>query len=321
MSQKIGFIGLGRMGNAMVEHMLEKGIEVVAYNRTKEKVDEIAREGATPAYSLKEMFEKLRGEGNERAIIWLMIKSGDPVDQLLFALADGWKKMEEESLSDFLHEGDIVIDGGNSYYKDTKRRAGLLKEKGVHFMDCGTSGGIQGARHGACLMVGGEKDVYDEIEWLYRSLAQENGYGYMGANGSGHYVKMVHNAIEYGMMQSIAEGLDLLETGAQDSLGNPLQLAEVLRVWNHGSIVESYLTRITEHALTVDPHLNQIGDRVDDNGEGAWTILEAISAKIPFLTVAHALFMRYTTRRDESFAMKVVAAQRNEFGGHEVEKK
>lgn len=311
MSQKLGFIGLGKMGNAMVEHMLEEHIDVVAYNRTKEKVDEIVQEGAIGSYSIPELVDKSRDESG-RAMIWLMVKAGEPVDQLLF---EG-----DEALRVLLHEGDIIIDGGNSYYQDTIRRGKQLAEKNIQFLDCGTSGGIAGARHGACLMIGGKREIFDAIEWLFKALAVDGGYGYMGTTGSGHYVKMVHNAVEYGMMQSIAEGLDILETAASDSLGNPLDLREVLRVWNHGSIVESYLTKVTEDALRKDQHLDAITDFVDDNGEGAWTILEAIKAKVPYLSVVYALFMRYTTRRDESFAMKIVAAQRNEFGGHEVKK-
>lgn len=313
MKKSVGFIGLGKMGTAMVEHMLEEGIEVICYNRSPEKVAEIAAKGAIPSYTYEEFIQKLRGAENRRCIIWLMVKSGSPVDEVLFGNA-----AENMFLLPYLEKGDIIIDGGNSHYQDSKKRAEIMYDKQVSFLDCGTSGGILGARHGACLMIGGDEKIYREIKWLFEILALPKGEKLVGPVGAGHYVKMVHNAIEYGMMQSIAEGMDLLENGAKESLGAKLNLEQVLDVWNHGSIIDSYLTHVTQQALQKDPHLEKIEAFVEDNGEGAWTIMEAIKANVPFLTVCHALFMRYTTRQENSFAMKIVAAQRNEFGGHNV---
>jgi 6-phosphogluconate dehydrogenase len=308
MNKKIGFIGLGKMGNAMVAHMIDQKIDVVVYNRTKEKTDEITKIGAIPTYSIEELVSSVRKD-NGSCIIWLMVSAGAPVDEML------------TDLKPYLDSDDVIIDGGNSYYKDSQRRAADLASINAFFFDCGTSGGIEGARNGACLMIGGDPEAFKKNEWLFQAIAQAGGYGYMGPSGSGHFVKMVHNAIEYGMMQSIAEGLDLLENGTKEPLGVSPDLREVLKVWNHGSIVQSYLTKVTQDAIEKDQHLDKVGDYVEDNGEGAWTMLESIAAKIPFLTVCYALYMRYTTRRDESFAMKVIAAQRNEFGGHKVEQK
>jgi len=321
MEKNFGIIGLGRMGGALALNALGQNIKVTVFNRTIEKAQELAAQGAEVSTSLKEFVEKTRANGNGTAVIWLMVMAGNPVDELIFGEQSDGTLVQGERLVDYLKAGDVIIDGGNSYYKDSIKRSKKLGSLGVNFFDCGTSGGISGARNGACLMIGGDKDAFTSIEWIFQSLAQNEGYGYMGKSGSGHYVKMVHNAVEYGMMQSIAEGLDLLENGAMQSLENNLNLTDILRVWNHGSIVESYLTKITEAQLKDDPKLEKIGDRVDDNGEGAWTVTEAISAQVPFLSLCYALFMRYTTRKAESFAMKVVAAQRRGFGGHNVESK
>lgn len=299
----IGFVGLGKMGLNMTLHLLEEGINVVGYNRSPDPLPTAQQHGATIANSLADLVAKLPTP----RIIWLMIPAGEAVDQVLF---------DQNGLYSLLQEGDIIIDGGNSFYKDTKRRADDLAKKGIEYVDCGTSGGMEGARHGASMMVGGKEEIYKTIEWIFKALARENGYGYVGPNGSGHYVKMIHNAIEYGMMQSIAEGMELVAKGAYENI----DLANLLNIWNHGSIIESYLTKIAQLQLQADPTLNDIEAYIDDNKEGAWSIVTALAYDIPFLSAAHALFARYDSRNKESFAYKLIAVMRNGFGGHEVKK-
>lgn len=300
MYMKIGLIGLGKMGYNLALNMKDKGISVVAYNRSKDSIDRIVSEGVTGAYSLDELFAKL----DDRKIVWLMIPSGKTVDDMIGQILP------------YLSKNDIVIDGGNSFYQDTIRRFQELKQLGIHYVDAGTSGGTSGARYGACTMVGGEKAIVDELSPLFKAISVEDGYGYFGAPGAGHFVKMVHNGIEYGMMQAIGEGFDVLRASQFD-----IDYAQVAKVWNHGSIIESSLMNDVQNAFSKDSNLNAIQGIVDDSGEGQWTIEEAFRLKISIPVITSALFARYKSKDQLKFSEKVVAAMRNEFGGHAVYKK
>ncbi|AEM78524.1 MULTISPECIES: phosphogluconate dehydrogenase (NAD(+)-dependent, decarboxylating) [Thermoanaerobacter] len=296
---KVGLIGLGRMGFNLALNMRDHGHEVVAYNRSPEKIKEAEKEGIKGAYTIEDLVKKLE----RRRIIWLMVPAGDPVDEMI------------EKLVPLLEEHDIIIDGGNSYYKDTLRRYEMLKEKEIDFVDVGTSGGIEGARHGACTMIGAEDEVFKYIEPLIRDISAENGYLHTGKNGSGHFAKMVHNGIEYGMMQAIGEGFEVLEKSQFD-----FDLKEVARVWSHGSVIRGWLMELMEKAFEKDPKLSGIKGVMHSSGEGLWTVEEALNLKVPVPVIAQSLFMRYRSEQEDTFAGKVVAALRNEFGGHAVEK-
>jgi 6-phosphogluconate dehydrogenase len=292
---KTGFIGLGKMGFNMVEHLLELGHEVVAYDVSAKAVEAIAAKGATAASSL----QQLVGELAAPRIVWMMVPAGRPVD----AVIDG--------LAPFLKAGDIVIDGGNSRYTDTVARAAKLREQGVHMLDIGTSGGLDGARHGACMMVGGEREAYEVVEPMVCDLCVENGYGYMGASGSGHFVKMVHNGIEYGMMQAIGEGFELLRASGFD-----LDNETVARVWSNGSVIRGWLMELAEKAFSRDGQLGWLGGKVADSGEGRWTVEAAVELGVSAPIITGALFERFRSQKNEHFSDRVVAALRHEFGGH-----
>jgi 6-phosphogluconate dehydrogenase len=297
---KLGLIGLGKMGYNLALNMKDKGIGVVAYNRSKESVDRIISEGVSGAYSLEELFNRL----DERKIVWLMIPSGKAVDDMIGTILP------------FLKANDIVIDGGNSFYQDTIRRFNEMKKKGIHYIDAGTSGGTSGARYGACTMVGGEKEPVAELTPLFQAISVPDGYGYFGAPGAGHFVKMIHNGIEYGMMQAIGEGFDVLRASQFN-----IDYAQVAKVWNHGSIIESALMNDVQNAFKKDGNLDLIQGIVDDSGEGQWTIEEAFRLKVSIPVITSALFARYKSKDNLRFSEKVVAAMRNEFGGHAVYKK
>ncbi len=294
----LGFVGLGKMGSNMVERLL-KDHQVTIYDLSKEQIKKVSEKGASPSESLKELISKLP----ERKIIWLMVPSGKPVDNSI------------ENLIPFLNKDDIIIDGGNSFYKDSVRRAKLLSEKEIRYVDCGVSGGIWGLKNGYCLMYGGEKKVTDFIEPIFKTLAPENGHFYCGENGAGHFVKMVHNGIEYGMMQSIAEGFEIMERSRFE-----IDLAGVSKVWQHGSVISSWLLELSSLALSNDPDLSKIKGYVEDSGEGRWTVETAMELEVPAHTISASLFNRFRSRETESFAMKMLAALRNEFGGHAVKK-
>jgi len=296
---KVGLIGLGRMGFNLALNMRDHGHEVVAYNRSPEKIKEAEKEGIKGAYTIEDLVKNLE----RRRIIWLMLPAGDPVDEMI------------EKLVPLLEEHDIIIDGGNSYYKDTLRRYEMLKEKEIDFVDVGTSGGIEGARRGACTMIGAEDEVFKYIEPLIRDISAENGYLHTGKNGSGHFAKMVHNGIEYGMMQAIGEGFEVLEKSQFN-----FDLKEVSRVWSHGSVIRGWLMELMEKAFEKDPKLSGIKGVMHSSGEGLWTVEEALNLKVPVPVIAQSLFMRYRSEQEDTFAGKVVAALRNEFGGHAVEK-
>ncbi|MEI6691621.1 MAG: decarboxylating 6-phosphogluconate dehydrogenase [Chlorobium sp.] len=296
----IGFVGLGKMGFNMVQHLLECDHHLVVYDLSQEVVAILAEQGATASTSLQELVNMLPSP----RLLWLMVPSGAPVDTTL------------DSLIPLLQPGDIIIDGGNSHYTDSAKRAIRLQESGIHFLDAGTSGGLEGARHGACIMVGGEKAAYDVIEPLLKDLCVENGYGYMGKSGSGHFAKMVHNGVEYGMMQAIGEGFELLESSSYD-----FNLEDVSRVWSNGSVIRGWLMDLVVCAFQKDPKLDYLSGRIADSGEGRWTIEAALEHEVSIPVIAASLFSRYRSRSEDNLSDRVVAALRHEFGGHAFSKK
>jgi 6-phosphogluconate dehydrogenase len=296
---KIGLVGLGRMGYNLALNARDHGHDVVVFNRTLQKVTEAEKEGLIGAYSLEELVEKLEG----RRVIWLMIPAGNLVDEMI------------SNLVPLLNKHDIIIDGGNSNYRDTLRRYSELKNKEIDFADVGTSGGIVGARNGACTMIGAEAEVFEFIEPFIKDISVKNGYLHTGANGSGHYVKMVHNGIEYGMMQAIGEGFEILEKSQFD-----INYENVARVWNNGSVIRGWLMELSENAFRKDPNLDAIKGVMYSSGEGLWTVQEALDLKVPAAVITQSLFTRYRSEQEDTFTGKVVAALRNEFGGHATKK-
>lgn len=296
---KLGFIGLGKMGGNMVERLLKSGHEVVVYNLTTPEIDAAVAKGAEGSHSLEELVSKLP----ERKIVWLMVPSGRPVDENILGLAQ------------LMNNGDIIIDGGNSYWKDTRTRGEALEEKGINYIDCGTSGGVWGLKNGYSLMTGGNKDAVESVYPVFKSLAPEGGYTYCGTSGAGHYVKMIHNGIEYGMMQSYAEGFEILKTSPFN-----IDVTAVASGWMHGSVVQSWLLELAAKALKEDPNLESIKGYVEDSGEGRWTIEAAIEQNVPAHVITDSLYTRFRSRQEDSFAMKMLAALRNQFGGHRVVK-
>jgi 6-phosphogluconate dehydrogenase len=293
----IGFIGLGRMGSNMVRRLIRDGHSVVAYNRTAEKTREIAGEGAEPAFTLEELVSKLE---KPRAV-WIMVPAGDATEAQI------------EDLMALLEPGDTIVDGGNTNFHDDQRRHPLLKAKGVNYVDAGVSGGIWGLVNGFCLMVGGEPEPVGRLEPVFKSLAPEGGYLHVGGPGAGHYVKMVHNGIEYGMMQAYAEGFEILHASDYK-----LDLHGIAAMWNHGSVVRSWLLELAERAFESDQDLTHLKGWVADSGEGRWTVQEAIDRDVPAPVITLSLLVRLRSRQDDSYGAKVLAALRNEFGGHAV---
>ena len=296
---QLAMIGLGRMGMNMVRRLLQGGHEVVAYNRTPQKTEAIAREGATAAYSLSELAEKT----STPRVVWMMLPAGPPVDEHLVQLGD------------LLSAGDVVVDGGNTYYKDDVRRAAMLEEKGLRYLDAGVSGGIWGLKVGYCLMIGGPKEVYHDLEPVFETLAPKDGYLYCGGAGAGHFVKMVHNGIEYGMMQAYGEGFQILEASPY---ADTLNYAEVAHLWNQGSVVRSWLLELAEAAFAEDGRLEKIRGYVEDSGEGRWTVHQAVETGVSAPVITLSLMNRFRSREKDTFSDRVVAALRREFGGHAV---
>jgi 6-phosphogluconate dehydrogenase len=294
---QIGMIGLGRMGGNMTTRLLRDGHEVVAWARDQASVEAAAKEGAVPAKDLEDVVAKLAPPRH----VWLMIPAGGPVTDTMAALVP------------LLSEGDAIIDGGNSNYRDSMLRAEELATKKLQFVDCGTSGGVWGLENGYCLMVGGEREVVERLKSVFTTLAPVDGWLHVGPAGAGHFVKMVHNGIEYGMLQAYGEGFELLNASRFE-----LDLPRIAALWNQGSVVRSWLLELAELALKKDPRLSSIKGYVEDSGEGRWTVFEAIEHDVPATVLAHSLFARFSSRQDESFAMKLIAALRQEFGGHAV---
>jgi 6-phosphogluconate dehydrogenase len=296
---RIGMIGLGRMGMNMARRLLKNGHEVVAYNRTPQKTEELAAEGAVATFSLSELTGKLRAP----RVVWMMLPAGTAIDEHLV------------QLKELLSPGDMVIDGGNTYYKDDIRRADSLLEKGIGFMDVGVSGGIWGLKVGYCLMIGGPKATYQALEPVLKSLAPKEGYLYCGPTGAGHFVKMIHNGIEYGMMQAYAEGFQILESSPY---AESVKYAEVAHLWNQGSVVRSWLLELAEAAFSKDEKLRDIRGYVEDSGEGRWTVNQAIETGVSAPVITLSLMNRFRSRDTDSFSDRVIAALRREFGGHAV---
>lgn len=297
---QIGLVGLGKMGKNMVLRLLQDDHRVVAFNRSPEPVREVEAKGAVGADSLADLVGKLEAP----RVVWVMVPSGDPTEQVL------------RDLHGLLAKGDVIIDGGNSLYKDSIRRGKEAAERGLAFLDAGTSGGIWGLEVGYCLMVGGEEGAFARAEPAFRTLAPENGYRHVGRSGAGHFTKMVHNAIEYSMMQGYAEGFELLEQSDFD-----LDLAGLCNLWMQGSVIRSWLLELAGRAFEEDPHLKELRGFVQDSGEGRWTLVESIDRAVPMPALAVSLQARFRSRQDESFSNKVLAALRNQFGGHAVKKK
>ena len=287
---QVGMVGLGRMGANMAERLRRGEHEVIGYDRNPE-VSEVG--------SLSELVERL----SPPRTAWVMVPSGDPTEQTI------------QELAGLLQKGDLLVDGGNSNFRDSMRRAGELEERGLLYMDAGTSGGIWGLEVGYCLMVGGSEDAFRRVEPALKTLAPEDGYAHVGPAGAGHFTKMVHNGIEYAMLQSYAEGFEILQASQFD-----LDLHQLAALWNHGSVVRSWLLELAESAFAKDPKLSEIRGYVDDSGEGRWAVFEAINENVAAPTIAASLFARFVSRQEDAFAMKVIAALRNEFGGHAVKK-
>ncbi len=299
---ELAMIGLGKMGLNMATRLVRGGHRVVGYARSKESIQAAVDAGAEGAHSLEEVVKMLKAP----RIVWVMVPAGKATDETI------------EKLSSLLSKGDIVIDGGNSNYKDTLRHAELLKEKGIYFLDCGTSGGIWGISEGYSMMVGGEAHVVEKIRSIFETLApaKDKGWGRVGPHGSGHYVKMVHNGIEYGMMEALAEGFSIMRAKKEFELN----LDQIAEIWRYGSVVRSWLLDLTELALKNDPTLADIEPWVADSGEGRWTVAEAIDHDVPAPIITLALQMRFVSRDKENFTARLLSEMRNQFGGHEIKK-
>jgi 6-phosphogluconate dehydrogenase len=298
-AMELGFVGLGRMGMNMVRRLQRDHHRIVAYDRSPDTVKESQTEGALGATSLEDLVSQLAAP---RAV-WVMVPAGDPTEATI------------RELSGLLQKDDVIIDGGNSFYKDDARRAEALKATGIHYVDAGTSGGIWGLKVGYCLMVGGEEPIVRRLAPIFTTLAPENGWAHVGRVGAGHYVKMIHNGIEYGMMQAYAEGFECLSKSAFE-----LDLPRIADLWMHGSVVRSWLLELTASGLRDDPKLERIKGYVEDSGEGRWTVLDAIEKDVPAMVLTASLYTRFRSRQEESFADKMLAMMRNAFGGHAVRK-
>lgn len=295
----IGFIGLGKMGMNMITRLSQGGHRVVAYDLSTTLMAEAEEKGATASSSLEDLIAKLP---KPRAV-WVMVPSGKPTEDTV------------QHLRTILNDNDIVIDGGNTKFHDDVRRAADLQKRGIHYVDAGTSGGIWGLQIGYCLMIGGENEPVNRLAPILTTLAPENGWAHVGSHGAGHYVKMVHNGIEYSMMQGYAEGFELMSKSEYN-----LNLARVADLWMHGSVVRSWLLELAAEALKDDPKLDSLKGYVQDSGEGRWMIMEAIEKDVPVPTLTTALFTRFRSRQETSFAEKMLAALRKAFGGHSIRK-
>ena len=319
---QIGVIGLGRMGGNITRRLMQHGHEAVVYDRDAKAVAEVSKAGAAGAASLDKLVQQLK---TPRAI-WVMLPAGQITEDVVVAL------------SKLLQPGDVVIDGGNTFWKDDIRRAKLLKERGLHHVDVGTSGGVWGLERGYCMMIGGTKEIVDRLDPIFKALAPgpgnvprtpgrdgrdpraEQGYIHAGPNGAGHFVKMVHNGIEYGLMQAFAEGFDILKNADSDSLPEDhrfdLDLTDIAEVWRRGSVISAWLLDLTASALAADPKLESFEGVVEDSGEGRWTIMAAIDEAVPADVLSAALYTRFRSRREHTFAEKILSAMRKGFGGH-----
>lgn len=297
---QLAMIGLGRMGGNMSERLMRDHHEMVVFDRSEDAIAKYESLGAKGAKSAADVAAKLRAP----RVVWIMVPAGKPVDDTIAMLLPG------------LEKNDVIIDGGNSNFHDTIRRGEDLAAKGIEFVDSGTSGGIWGLKNGYCLMIGGSDKAFALCEPIFKSLAPQDGYAHVGPTGAGHYVKMIHNGVEYGMLQAYAEGYEILHASKQFKL----DLHRISRVWNHGSVVRSWINELAELAFEKDPHLGALKGYVEDSGEGRWTVQEAIDIDVPAPVITMSLLTRLRSRQEESFSAKVIAALRNEFGGHAVKK-
>lgn len=300
---ELALIGLGKMGLNMAKRLTKGGHRVIGYARTKETVDNATKEGIEGAYSLEEAVGKLKSSPK---MVWVMVPAGATTTETI------------EKVAALLKKGDVIIDGGNSNYKDTIKHAEMLAAKGIDFVDCGTSGGIWGLAEGYSLMIGGKPEVTEKLRPIFETLApgRDLGWGRVGPHGAGHYVKMVHNGIEYGMMQAFAEGFGILKNKKEFGL----DLAQVSHIWQHGSVVRSWLLDLAANALDEDTELKDIKPWVADSGEGRWTVFESIDLDVPAPVITLALQMRFASRDEENYPARMLAALRNQFGGHAVRK-
>ena len=301
MNIEIAIVGLGKMGLGINNRLSKKGIKVYGYDSGWNE-DLYKKNNINGANNLKDLIGLFN---SSRKIIWVMVPSGKATDDTI------------TELNTLLNEGDVIIDGGNSNYKESVKKYNLLKSNKISFLDSGTSGGVWGEEDGYCLMVGGDKDVYEICEPIFKALSAEGkGYGYMGKSGSGHFVKMIHNGIEYGMMQSMAEGVEILNQKKEYNLDLP----QITQLWKSGSVVRSWLLDLLNDALTENPNLDGIAPYVEDSGEGRWTIQEAIDLDVPAHSITSSLFSRFYSRNSDSFGFKVLSSLRNQFGGHNIKK-
>ncbi|HSR03761.1 MAG TPA: decarboxylating 6-phosphogluconate dehydrogenase [Proteiniclasticum sp.] len=297
---EIGLIGLGKMGMMLLSNMREHGIHVYAHDRESELEKEAKSYGAHFYHEMDELVNEMKG----RKVIWLMLPAGEVTEEV-------FRKILER-----LSEGDVIIDGGNAHYRDSIRRYETSKTKGIHFFDVGTSGGVEGARNGSCMMIGGDSDVFTYIEPIFEAVNVQNGYLYTGESGSGHFLKMIHNGIEYGMMQSIGEGFNLLHKSHYE-----YDLEKVAGVFNHGSVIRSWLMELTESLLSEDPKLTQVEGVIPSSGEGKWALEEALNLRVSIPVIAQSVMVRYASEDNEKYGEKVIASLRNKFGGHDILKK
>ncbi len=299
-SKEVGIVGLGKMGKNIALQMLSKGYLVVAYNRSVGPVNEVAARGARATGSVKELVEALM----KPRTVWFMLTSGEVTSEAI------------REASKYMENGDTIIDGGNTNYKESISLGHELNKKGINYLDAGCSGGPSGALNGMCIMIGGRKEAFETHKDLFRDLSVPNGYIYTGESGSGHFTKMVHNAIEYGMMESIGEGLELVKEGPYKDV----DIAGLCRLWNNGSVIRGYLIELVARALEKDPKLSDIAPYVDDNGEGRWAVQAAVEYGIPFNAISNSLYERFSSRSEKKYGKRVLAALRHEFGGHDVKK-
>jgi 6-phosphogluconate dehydrogenase len=319
---QLGIVGLGRMGGNIARRLMQYGHEVVVYDRNPKTVDELAKEHATPAHALRDLVRQLKAP---RAI-WIMLPAGEATESTIGALAD------------LVDKGDTLIDGGNTFFKDDVRRAKMLHSKQIYYVDVGTSGGIWGPERGYCMMIGGDKEIVDRLDPIFEALAPglgdiprtperegrdprvEKGYIHAGGNGTGHFVKMVHNGIEYGLMQAYAEGFDILRGRTHENLPEDerfdLDLTDIAEVWRRGSVISSWLLDLTAIALAQNPELDQFEGVVQDSGEGRWTVNAAVEEAVPATVITAALYARFASRMQHDFAYRLLSAMRNQFGGH-----
>lgn len=297
---QLGMMGLGRMGKNMTLRLMRNGHELIVWNRSPEPREEVAKEGAIPFEHVEDFVNRL---ATPRAI-WLMLPAGEVTEAMI------------DHLMGLLSPGDTLIEGGNSNYKDTQRRAARVKAAGFQYVDVGTSGGVWGITEGYSLMIGGDKEPVERLTPIFQTLAPgaDMGWGHVGPSGAGHFVKMVHNGIEYGMMQALAEGFEIMHSKTELEL----DVAQIAQVWRVGSVVRSWLLDLTANALGKNPNMDGIKGWVADSGEGRWTVAEAIDLDIPAPVITLALMMRFVSRQDDSYAAKLLAAMRNQFGGHEI---